>query len=383
MKKLGRNDLCPCGSGKKYKKCHLGLYNKEGHPILPKDVEDMARRFYDLPKEPFARGGFLTGRSFIDTIHDGKRYRAVGEKIYERPEDETFHEFILFFLGETIGHTWIQLELKKPNSDQHILGKWFQEAIDATNRKLHQVRDSKVFTVKKTGNLRSLLSLAYDFYSLAHCNAHTLPNLLKRLKSGTSFQSARYEIAVGGMAVRAGFDIKWINDKSKHVEFIGVNKYTNDKVAFEAKSHFRTGVFDKQVYNFENDKIKIIDHIKEAIDQAPKDVALVVFDDLNLPLSLDPIEDKKWVKSINATLKKYNFFEFINSDSLSALFVTNFSWYFHENLENMGENETVSFWSGGGKYSLATETISLLDTALKQHGFVPSRLEEEFGIKEL
>jgi preprotein translocase subunit SecA len=23
-KKVGRNDLCPCGSGKKYKKCHGG-----------------------------------------------------------------------------------------------------------------------------------------------------------------------------------------------------------------------------------------------------------------------------------------------------------------------------------------------------------------------
>jgi uncharacterized protein YecA (UPF0149 family) len=22
MPKVGRNDLCPCGSGKKYKKCH-------------------------------------------------------------------------------------------------------------------------------------------------------------------------------------------------------------------------------------------------------------------------------------------------------------------------------------------------------------------------
>lgn len=24
MGKIGRNDPCPCGSGKKYKKCHLG-----------------------------------------------------------------------------------------------------------------------------------------------------------------------------------------------------------------------------------------------------------------------------------------------------------------------------------------------------------------------
>jgi len=25
-KKLGRNDPCPCGSGKKYKKCHYPQY---------------------------------------------------------------------------------------------------------------------------------------------------------------------------------------------------------------------------------------------------------------------------------------------------------------------------------------------------------------------
>ncbi|MGD8986001.1 MAG: SEC-C metal-binding domain-containing protein, partial [Desulfobacteraceae bacterium] len=24
MKKVGRNDPCPCGSGKKFKKCHMG-----------------------------------------------------------------------------------------------------------------------------------------------------------------------------------------------------------------------------------------------------------------------------------------------------------------------------------------------------------------------
>lgn len=25
QRKLGRNDLCPCGSGRKYKHCHWGL----------------------------------------------------------------------------------------------------------------------------------------------------------------------------------------------------------------------------------------------------------------------------------------------------------------------------------------------------------------------
>ena len=29
-KKIGRNDLCPCGSGKKYKNCHLPLGGWDG-----------------------------------------------------------------------------------------------------------------------------------------------------------------------------------------------------------------------------------------------------------------------------------------------------------------------------------------------------------------
>lgn len=29
MAKVGRNDLCPCGSGKKYKKCHGGIAHLE------------------------------------------------------------------------------------------------------------------------------------------------------------------------------------------------------------------------------------------------------------------------------------------------------------------------------------------------------------------
>ena len=50
MKKIGRNELCPCGSGKKYKKCCIGKEIKEveidestqdGNEILLAD-EDVA-----------------------------------------------------------------------------------------------------------------------------------------------------------------------------------------------------------------------------------------------------------------------------------------------------------------------------------------------------
>lgn len=32
-KKIGRNDACPCGSGKKFKKCHMEAHNVLKHGV--------------------------------------------------------------------------------------------------------------------------------------------------------------------------------------------------------------------------------------------------------------------------------------------------------------------------------------------------------------
>ena len=43
LKSTGRNDPCPCGSGKKYKKCHL-LEDEERHSAArARDLEEAAR----------------------------------------------------------------------------------------------------------------------------------------------------------------------------------------------------------------------------------------------------------------------------------------------------------------------------------------------------
>ena len=36
MKKVGRNESCPCGSGKKYKKCCLSEYTREDEDTKPR-----------------------------------------------------------------------------------------------------------------------------------------------------------------------------------------------------------------------------------------------------------------------------------------------------------------------------------------------------------
>ncbi len=40
LRKTGRNDLCPCGSGKKYKKCHLAADEAAKHEELAKAAEE-------------------------------------------------------------------------------------------------------------------------------------------------------------------------------------------------------------------------------------------------------------------------------------------------------------------------------------------------------
>jgi len=39
--KIGRNDLCPCGSGKKFKKCHGAILEEEG-AVDDDETEDAA-----------------------------------------------------------------------------------------------------------------------------------------------------------------------------------------------------------------------------------------------------------------------------------------------------------------------------------------------------
>lgn len=372
--KLGRNEQCHCGSGKKYKKCHLR--EEEG-------IEQALKHFASLPKEPFEKGGFLTGRGFIDTVFQDKRARAVGNVVYMRPLDETFHIFLLRRLVDTFGVDWLTEQNTLPENERHPMFAWFEEMRLAIERGGNSDPTHKIVGLDLTGNMKALLAIAYDFYSLQHCQAKILPKLLKRLKDKKQFQGARYEIAVGGLVVRSGFQIEWINEKEKHCEFIGTHKITGDKVAFEAKSHHRGGVLGqpntKGDFDAESARIKVLDHIKEALDQSPKDTPLLIFDDLNLPLTPGmEYKEKRWFKEVEAQLEP-NKFSF-HGTQYAGLFLTNFSWHFENEMpkELRKHNEVMAYFHVGGPFSLKSETIlSFLKPAAEQYGFVPPK-EEEF-----
>jgi hypothetical protein len=94
MIKAGRNDPCPCGSGKKFKKCHLGregeLYLRKNEPLQREAGQQICR----LPEVRYGRSkeiiealiqeGYLDGSSNIKCI-DLEAYRNLGVSGQEIP----------------------------------------------------------------------------------------------------------------------------------------------------------------------------------------------------------------------------------------------------------------------------------------------------------
>jgi hypothetical protein len=87
MIKTGRNDPCPCGSGKKFKKCHMG---REGELFLRKNEplsHEAGQRICALPEVYYGRSkemiDFLTQKGILnDTLNikciDLEAYRNLG-----------------------------------------------------------------------------------------------------------------------------------------------------------------------------------------------------------------------------------------------------------------------------------------------------------------
>lgn len=379
--KLGRNDPCYCGATredgkpKKYKKC-----------CLEKDEQafkELQQVIYNMPTEPFERDGSLTGRPFIDTVFKGQRMRAVGGQVFGRPLDETFHLFLLRRFAETLGKDWRDQQLREKVEHQHPLFIWCEEVDQVIQKASNPAEKFTIRSVEMTGNMKALLSLSYDFYSLNHCSAKPLPKLLKRLKNKNQFQGARYEIAVAGIVARSGFDITWMNDDSqKHSEFIATHKITKQKIGFEAKSHSRDGVLGKEgAFDVEKSRVKIMDHVREAIEQSNKELPIIIFDDLNLPLTPETLtSEKEWFKQIDIQLQHFNFFDMNKTTNYGAMFITNFSWHFHDKVP-LKENEVVVYSHISSKFSIDQEILNLLSLACRQYGSVPARLEEFDGVE--
>lgn len=231
--KLGRNDPCHCGSGKKYKKCCL-----DTRPVALTPERD--------------HSGMLVGRTPIDTLWESqdKRARAVGNTLSIRPPNETNHEFYVDLLRHELGQDWNSEQLERPPEERHPLHQWENHWREARAGQVPEVERVEVdegrFEAKPTGDLLALITLAYDVYSLKH-SAALSDDVMGRLKNDDQFQGARYELAVGAVFLRAGYELTWLTETDRKLpEFIAKHRQTGTEIAVEAKSRHRPGILGRE-----------------------------------------------------------------------------------------------------------------------------------------
>jgi hypothetical protein len=127
--KVGRNDPCPCGSGKKFKKCHGASMPQIPMKTQLPDPEALRKelaRIQALHKQRQQQQGF--GKSIVTTVFEGYRIVAVGGKVFHSRSWKTFHDFLFDYIKMLLGSDWGNAELKKPREERHPILNWYHDA---------------------------------------------------------------------------------------------------------------------------------------------------------------------------------------------------------------------------------------------------------------
>ncbi len=296
MNKIGRNDPCHCGSGKKYKKCCSDKSNPApfdrtlSASDLKFEIEKMQARQKQIEKQQGL------GRSIISIEFNGYRFVAVGSGFYRNDLKKwrTVHSFLIDYLKITLGENWGNEELKKPFQEMHQIIQWYKLASNYMNEQTqagHEIQSAPM-----TGSVFALLSLAYNLYLLEH-NVAIQKRLIGRLKDKNNFQGALYETYVSAIFIRAGFKLTMENEddgEMSHCEFTAVASFSNEKYSVEAKA--------RQPYR---EDIKIGRRLGRALKKATV-FKRVVFIDMNIknlisemPKIIEELKQKEITLEIN------------------------------------------------------------------------------------
>jgi hypothetical protein len=235
-KKIGRNSACPCGSGKKFKRCHgLLKLSVESNVVneMSQRAQVMLRRFEAKEKQREQQQGF--SKPIISAELNGIRVVAVGKKLMWSDKWKTVHDFLSTYLKNVLSEDWANQEIGKPLQDRHPILIWYDHLLNL--QKNYSREDQEINEAPMTGAAESWYQLAYDLYSLEH-NAELQKKLLKRIKNPNMFQGARYEAYVAGTMIRAGYDIEFEDEDSRestHVEFTATCRKSGNKYSVEVK----------------------------------------------------------------------------------------------------------------------------------------------------
>src|ERR1700737_2266578 len=111
MTKIGRNQRCPCNSGKKYKRCH-GAYGG-----VPSNLPDPTPALSELVKaaEHIRQTQQGKGRPIVSfKSFNNHQIVAVGNTVHWSDKWKTFPDFLTDYIKTKFDIDWAKAELDKP-----------------------------------------------------------------------------------------------------------------------------------------------------------------------------------------------------------------------------------------------------------------------------
>lgn len=242
MAKVGRNTPCPCGSGKKFKKCHGAPKDApvKRPPGPPQEVfEALMRRAQAKQVQTVRQQGH--GRPIVSNEFKGTRFVAVGKEVAYGPW-KVFPDFLLHYVRARLGFEWGEAEKTKSELERHPFVRWWE--VFGAQRERHTTSADGINTMPMYGAASAVLGLAYDLYTIEH-NAEdeqataSFQRMLARLRIADQFMGARHEARAAGILLRAGFKLAWEDEQVRqdggHGEFVATFPETGRSFWIECK----------------------------------------------------------------------------------------------------------------------------------------------------
>ena len=236
--KLGRNDPCHCGSGKKFKKCHGAAEGGEKLRPIDSSLKNTLRRKMDEHKalEIQRQKQQGLGKPIISENFKGYRFVAIGNELRWSEKWKTFHDFLFDYLKICFGKEWWFGELAKAPKERHPILIWAE--LSGKYMAEHSKTSDKIHSAPTMGAIDAYLELSYNLYLLAH-NVELQKRLVDRLKNTDQFLGAYYETFVAAAFIKAGFVLELEDETDtnmSHCEFTATYKETGKKFSVEAKA---------------------------------------------------------------------------------------------------------------------------------------------------
>lgn len=305
--KIKRNQPCPCGSGKRYKRCH-GKITSE--PAVAQDAATALSIFRQIEQIETKQKAFEAahgkGRPIISVEHNDWRFVAVGDKVHYSKADTTrfFPDFLGNYLRQVLGVDWGTAEIGKPLAERNQILQWYDSMCRYEQGRAPDA--GGVYKTEPSGAMVAWYRLAYDLYLIKH-NAELQTEILTRIRHRDQFQGARFELCVTASMVVAGFSINYEDERDvtrKHAEFIAQHA-SGIEVAVEAKSRHRNGVL-----GFRSSDTRVTQEInaegilRAALAKQPGK-PFFIFIDVNLPPSEMKIADgNSWLDELAEMTKQ-------------------------------------------------------------------------------